>query len=420
MSPSYVAILFLGGILPLAAIGYLLGRRKPLSAVAAGHDFHSTPDYYGWYAVIWMFLPALLASILGAVLDITGVMDVPTTLIVAAWIALPAIALLPVVRSIGPYVRARIIVERFIYAVLFGASLISILTTIAITLSVLFEAFRFFTHEDVSIWQFLTGTQWNPQTAFVSFRGEEDVAKPKFGSLPLFAGTFLITLIAMLVAVPVGVLSAVYMSEYAPRPIRKAAKPMLEVLAGIPTVVYGFFAAITLNPFVVQAIDFLNAYTPLNLDVTYENALGPGIIMGVMIVPFMSSLSDDVISAVPQDLRRGALAVGATRSEVVKQVVLPAALPGIISAFLISVSRAVGETMIVVMAASYQANLTGNPLERVTTVTVQIVAGLTGDQAYDNPQTLSAFGLGLTLLLVTLILNVISAIVIRKFHRRYE
>ena len=415
MTPGNLFIMAILTVLPLAVLGYLLGRRKPLAAVAQGNDFHSTPDYYGWYAVIWMFAPALALSVIAAVLDIAGLIDVPLRLVVVGWVALPALALLPVLSTIGPKLRARNIVERVIYLVLFAASLLSILTTIAIMLSVLFEAIRFFNHPQVSPWQFFTGTEWNPQAAFVeSYRGGEQAPPVKVGALPLFAGTFMITCIAMLVAVPIGVLAAVFMSEYAPRPVRKITKPMLEVLAGIPTVVYGFFALITVSPFIVWAC------AQVGLEAKSENALAPGIIMGVMIIPFMSSLSDDVISAVPQDLRRGALAVGATRSEVIKQVVLPAAMPGIISAFLLSVSRAVGETMIVVMAASLATNMTANPLERMTTVTVQIVTALTGDQAYDNPQTLSAFGLGLTLLVVTLLLNVVSAIVIRKFHQRYE
>jgi phosphate transport system permease protein len=414
---GYWLLLLLGGMLALAAVGFLLGRRRPMAAVEAGHPFHSSPDYYGWYAVIWMFAPALAASVVAAGLSLLG-LDMPPLLVAGAWLALPALALWPVLKTIHPDRRARNVVERLIYAILFFASLISILVIVAITLSVLFEALRFFKHEDVGLLEFFTGTSWNPQTSFVGFRGEgaeeSSKADPAFGSLPLFAGTFTITLIAMLVAVPVGVLSAVYMSEYAPRGIRKTTKPMLEILAGIPTVVYGFFAAITVSPFIVQAAGWLG------LEASYQNALSPGLIMGVMIIPFMSSLTDDVISAVPQGLRRGALALGATDAEVSKTVVLPAALPGIMSAFLLAVSRAVGETMIVVMAAGMSANLTANPLEEVTTVTVQIVAVLVGDQAFDSPQTLSAFGLGLTLLVLTLLFNVVSAVVIRKFRQRYE
>jgi phosphate transport system permease protein len=413
VSSGLIFILFLAGVMPLAALGFFLGRRKPLAAASA-EAYHSSPDYYGWYAVVGMFAPALLVSLAALGVHAAGWYRVPGEMLLAAWIALPALVLWPVVRTVSPRLRARNIVERVIYGVLISASLVSILTTIAITLSVLFEAIRFFEHPGVDITEFLFGTQWNPQTSFVGFRGDKDVADPEFGALPLFSGTFLITLIAMLTAVPIGVFSAVYMAEYAPRPVRKVAKPLLEVLAGIPTVVYGFFAAITVSPFIVHAVAWLG------LDASYQNALSPGIIMGVMIIPFMSSLSDDVINAVPQSLRQGALALGATEAEVAKGVVLPAALPGIISAFLISVSRAIGETMIVVMAAGQGANLTANPLESVTTVTVQIVAMLTGDQEFNHPMTLSAFGLGFTLLVVTLILNVVSSVVIRKFHRKYE
>ncbi len=224
----------------------------------------------------------------------------------------------------------------------------------------------------------------------------------------------MITGIAMAVAVPIGLLSAIYMSEYASRPVRAAAKPALEILAGIPTVVYGFFAAITVAPLVVEAA------SRLGLDASYNSALAAGLVMGVMIIPFISSLSDDVISAVPQTLREGSYALGATRSETVKHVLLPAALPGVVSAFLLGISRALGETMIVVMAAGLRPNLAWNPLEDMTTVTVRIVDALTGDQAFDSPETLSAFALGLVLFVATLLLNLISTIMVRRFRQRYE
>jgi len=416
VSSGLLFILFLAGVLPLVWLGFALGRRKPLAAVRQDGFYHSSPDYYGWYTVLWMFTPALLVSLAALLIYIGGWYPISWWMMLGAWIALPALALLPVLWTIHPHRRARNVVERFIYGVLIAASLVSILTTIGITVSVLFEALRFFQHPAVDIWQFFFGTEWAPGSSFVRSAGRsgEQTADPAFGAVPLFAGTFMISAIAMLTAVPIGVMSAVYMSEYAPRKIRKLAKPMLEVLAGIPTVVYGFFAAITVAPFVVQLA------AVLGVEASYQNALAPGLIMGVMIIPFMSSLSDDVISAVPHDLRRGAFALGATDAEVAKWVVLPAAFPGIVSAFLIAVSRAVGETMIVVMAAGMSANLTANPLESVTTVTVQIVGMLTGDQRFNHPMTLSAFGLGFTLLVITLILNVISSIVIRKFHRRYE
>lgn len=438
MSAGTVLILALLGIVPIAALGFFLGRRKPMAALADGQEFHSSPDYYGWYAVVWMFAPALAISFLILALQSMGVLEAvigierPGVLVLGAWIALPALLAWPIVRTIRPELRARIIVERVVYGILVLASLVSILTTIAITLSVLFEAIQFFTHPDVDALEFFTSTRWAPGSGWSA--GGAASGSGQFGALPLFTGTFIITLIAMLVAAPVGVLAAVYMSEFAPRRIRRIAKPLLEVLAGIPTVVYGFFAAITVTPALVWLADGVDAYVlmPLNqalgvtgdqmwlLEATHSNGLSPGLIMGVMIIPFMSSLSDDVISAVPHDLRKGAHALGATDAEVVKRVVLPAATPGIVSAFLLSVSRAIGETMIVTMAASVQANQTFNPLDNMTTVTVQIVYLLTGDQKFDSAMTLAAFGLGLTLLVLTLILNVVASIVIRKFHQQYE
>jgi phosphate transport system permease protein len=230
----------------------------------------------------------------------------------------------------------------------------------------------------------------------------------------LLAGTLLISTIALLVAVPLGLMSAIYLSEYASRPVRNIVKPALEILAGIPTVVYGFFAALTVAPFIR---DF---GTGLGLSVASESALAAGVVMGIMIIPFMSSLSDDVINAVPQSLRDGSYGMGATQSETIKQVVIPAALPGIVGAFLLAASRAIGETMIVVMAAGMSANLTINPLEAVTTVTVQIVALLTGDQEFDSTKTLAAFALGLTLFLMTLVLNVIALHIVRKYREQYD
>jgi phosphate transport system permease protein len=218
----------------------------------------------------------------------------------------------------------------------------------------------------------------------------------------------------MLIAVPVGLMSAVYMAEYAPRAARDVLKPTLEILAGIPTVVYGFFAALTIAPFIREA------GTSLGLDVASESALAAGLVMGIMIIPFVSSLSDDIINAVPQSLRDGSYAIGATRSETIRQVVLPAALPGIVGGVLLAVSRAIGETMIVVMAAGLAANLTLNPLDAVTTVTVQIVTLLVGDQEFDSAKTLAAFALGLTLFCVTLALNVVALHIVRKYREKYD
>jgi phosphate transport system permease protein len=305
-------------------------------------------------------------------------------------------------------------VENAIRWLLFLASAVSIMTTLGIVFSILFEAIQFF--KLVGIWEFITGTKWAPDAAFLSGAGRagEAAADPKFGAVPIFAGTFMITGIAMLVAVPIGLFSAIFMSEYASRRVRGLAKPVLEILAGIPTVVYGFFAAITVSPLVVAAAK------QIGLEADYTNALTPGLVMGVMIIPFISSLSDDIINSIPQSMREGSYALGTTQSETIKHVLLPAALPGIVSAFLLGVSRALGETMIVVMAAGLRPNLTWNPLEGMTTVTVRIVDALTGDLAFDSAETLSAFGLGLALFVVTLILNVISTVVIRKFKQQYE
>jgi len=305
--------------------------------------------------------------------------------------------------------HARKRVEGVVKIFLLLCSAVAIVTTVGIVLSVLFEALRFF--EAVSIFDFIFGTTWSPQTAI---REDQVGSSGSFGAVPLFAGTLLISLIAMLIAVPVGLMAAIYLSEYASPNFRASAKPALEILAGIPTVVYGFFAALTVAPFIRDLGE------SIGLTVASESALAAGIVMGVMIIPFVSSLSDDVINAVPQAMRDGSLALGATQSETVKQVIIPAALPGIVGGVLLATSRAIGETMIVVMAAGLSARLTANPLEAVTTVTVQIVTLLTGDQEFDSPKTLAAFALGLMLFVVTLLLNVLALHIVRKYREQYE
>lgn len=300
-------------------------------------------------------------------------------------------------------------VERVIKTFLVACACLAIFTTIGIVLSVLFESIRFF--QVVPITDFLFGLQWSPQMAI---REDQVGSSGAFGAVPLFAGTFLITVIAMLVAVPLGLMSAIYLSEYASHKIRAFAKPTLEILAGIPTVVYGFFAALTVAPLIRDNLEVFG------LSVSSESALAAGAVMGVMILPFVSSLSDDVINAVPQSLRDGSYGLGATSSETIRRVILPAALPGIVGSILLAVSRAIGETMIVVMAAGLSANLTANPFESVTTVTVQIVTLLIGDQEFDSPKTLAAFALGLTLFAVTLMLNVIALHVVRKYKEQYD
>jgi phosphate transport system permease protein len=321
-----------------------------------------------------------------------------------------AVGTVLVVRSrITPELRARNRVEMVAEWLLLGCSTIAVFTTIGIVASVAFEAFRFFQH--ISPIDFLFGTSWSPQMAI---RADQVGSSGSFGAVPLFAGTALISLIAMLIAVPIGLYSAIYLAEYAHPKFRTWAKPLLEVLAGVPTVVYGFFAALTIGP-------ALRGWGgAVGLDVASESALAAGLVMGIMIIPFVSSLADDMITAVPQSLRDGAYALGATRSETIKQVVLRAALPGIVGGVLLAVSRAIGETMIVVMAAGLAANLTANPLEAVTTVTVQIVTLLVGDQEFDSPKTLAAFALGLVLFLVTLALNVLALHIVRKYREQYE
>ena len=300
-------------------------------------------------------------------------------------------------------------IEKVIKVFLMLCSGVAIVTTIGIVFSVLFEAIRFF--EAVSVLDFIFGTSWSPQT---SIRVDQVGSSGSFGAIPLFLGTMLISAIALIIAVPVGLMTAIYLSEYASARFRASAKPALEILAGIPTVVYGFFAALTVAPFIRDIGE------SVGLSVASESALAAGIVMGVMIIPFVSSLSDDVICAVPQALRDGSLGLGATRSETIKLVVIPAALPGIVGSVLLAASRAIGETMIVVMAAGLAANLTVNPLEAVTTVTVQIVTLLTGDQEFDSPKTQAAFALGLMLFISTLILNVIALHVVRKYREHYE
>ena len=455
-SPTLLAVL--AGMTLLA---YVLGRLR--SVARAGTRFHSLPGYYGSYVAIWCALPALvlycvwqlaepgfirtqvLAALpaetlalpeaeLGLVYNdirnlvegniVSGQPDEAVLAAAARYSALERISNLGLalvvlllgmttlgwaLRRVGPELRARNKVERTIEVLLMAASTVAIFTTIGIFLSVLFEALRFF--QQVSPLDFLFGLSWSPQTAI---RPDQVGSSGAFGVVPLFAGTLLISGIAMMVAVPVGLMSAIYLSEYAGSRVRSAAKPMLEVLAGIPTVVYGYFAALTVGPLLRRFGE------GLGLQVSSESALGAGLVMGIMIIPFVSSLSDDVINAVPQELRDGSFGLGATHSETIRQVVLPAALPGIVGGILLAASRAIGETMIVVMAAGLAANLTANPLEAVTTVTVQIVTLLIGDQEFDSAKTLAAFALGLLLFLTTLVLNIIALRVVRRYREQYE
>ena len=312
---------------------------------------------------------------------------------------------------LAPQFRARNRVERVVMGVLILASLIAVLTTFGIVFSLLFESLRFF--KMVSPVEFLFGMQWSPQTAI---RADQAGSSGAFGSVPLFWGTIFIgAIIAMAVAIPLGLMSAIWLTQYAPPKLRSILKPVLEILAGVPTVVYGFFAALTVAP---ALRDF--AFAAGIPGASSESALAAGLVMGVMIIPFVSSMADDSMAAVPQAMRDGSLAMGATPSETIKRVLVPAALPGIVGGVLLAVSRAIGETMIVVMAAGLAANMTANPFASVTTVTTQIVTLLTGDQEFDSSKTLSAFALGLVLFVVTLILNIVALRVVKKYREAYE
>ncbi len=318
-------------------------------------------------------------------------------------------------RRVGSEFRARNRFERVVRVVLIACASVAVLTTIGIVLSVVFETYRFFFDPTLkgrpTVAEFLFGTEWNPQAALRADQGEIRTA---FGFVPLLTGTLLITAIAIAVAGPLGLFSAIYLSEYAGPKVRAVAKPLLELLAGIPTVVLGFFAALTVAPLVRGLGE------SLGLDVASESALAAGLVMGMMIIPFISSLSDDVMNAVPQSLRDAAYGLGSTQAETIRLVVLPAALPGIVSAFMLAISRAIGETMIVVMAAGLAANLTANPFDAVTTITVQIKTILVGDQEFDSAKTLAAFALGFVLFFITLMLNFIALRVVQKYREQYD
>lgn len=449
-------------LLLLTSIGYRLGRGKALATTNGNPRLlHSLPRYHGYYVALWCGLPALLVigtwlavepslvrhlvvSALPPDLQALGEermnllynevrnvakfgMQASSPIVQQAAqhygelraTLFAAIATLALALATGGLafarhrihsdMRARNRVEQVVRVFLVACSTAAIFTTVGIVLSLLFESLRFF--HFVPVTEFLFGTSWSPQMAI---REDQVGSSGAFGAVPLFAGTALISLIAMVVAVPLGLLSAIYMAEYAHPKFRAVAKPLLEILAGIPTVVYGFFAALSVAPLV------RDMGASLGLSIASESALVAGVVMGIMIIPFVSSLSDDIITAVPQSLREGAYGLGATKSETVKQVILPAALPGIVGGVLLAVSRAIGETMIVVMAAGLSANLSANPFEAVTTVTVQIVTLLVGDQEFDSPKTLAAFALGLVLFFVTLGLNIVALHVVRKYREQYD
>ena len=414
MSNQTLYLIFFGGLVPLMFIGYIIGKARAVTIRSKGIKMHSQPDQYGWFVALYTGLPIITIGFVGVFLYLFGIHAIPPFMLVAGALSAGAIALWLFFRRVDAKTRARDSVENFIKGMLLFASLISVMTTFGILLSIIFEALHFFQTQSVSY--FLFGLEWSPDTAFLEGAGRADAAsaQAKFGAVPIFAGTFYITIMAMILAVPVGLMSAIFMSEYATPKLRAQVKPFLEILAGIPTVVYGFFAALTIAPAIVKF------FALFGIEAQYQNALSCGIIMGVMIIPFISSLSDDVISSVPQNMRNGAYALGMNKAETIRFVVLPSAMPGIIASILLAVSRALGETMIVVMAAGLRPNLTWNPLEDMTTVTVKIVESLTGDQEFNNPLTLSAFALGFVLFVVTLIINIISVSTIRSFHRKYK
>jgi phosphate transport system permease protein len=451
-------------VLLIAAAAGFFARRRAKALRAGGSRLNSLPNYHGFYVALWTTLPALLLLAIWnpmqtglverAVLsspagenlpdvDITREMILAEAREIAAGereagfnpesselapvyaeatsrystvggaVAL-VFALLGAflsMRRIGVDFRARTGVERWVMGLLIAASLIATLTTLGIVLSLLFESLLFF--QKVPLTEFLFGTTWSPQTAI---RADQAGSSGAFGSIPLFWGTaFIGAIIAMIVAIPLGLMSAIFLTQYAPAKLRSWLKPILEILAGVPTVVYGYFAALTVAPVIRDfgiAIGVSSASS--------ESALAAGLVMGIMIIPFVSSMADDSIAAVPQAMRDGSLALGATKSETIKKVVLPAALPGVVGGVLLAVSRAIGETMIVVMAAGLAANMTINPFESVTTVTTQIVQLLTGDQEFDSAKTLAAFSLGLLLFLITLVLNLIALRVVRKYREAYE
>jgi phosphate transport system permease protein len=462
MAPAPLLVVLIG----LTLLAYAVGKQRALAVVGGPRgirNLHSLPSYYGALTALWCAVPALVVLGLWLALqdhiiialvtshmpaDVQNLPDAQLGLILndvrnvvvgnvpldaarpeiraaaleyldlrhasrlamtGLVVALGLIAIVLVRGKIAAAFRARNAVEQIVEWALIGCSLIAVLTTIGIIASVAIEAMRFF--GKVPWYEFLFGLHWSPQTAI---RADQVGSSGAFGAVPLFWGTILISGIAMAIAVPVGLFSAIYLAEYAHRRFRAWTKPFLEVLAGIPTVVYGFFAALTVGP-------ALRSWgEAMGLQVASESALAAGLVMGIMIVPFVSSLADDMITAVPQSLRDGAYALGATKSETIKQVVIRAALPGIVGGVLLAISRAIGETMIVVMAAGLAANLTANPFEAVTTVTVQIVTLLVGDQEFDSPKTLAAFALGLVLFLVTLGLNVLALHIVRKYREQYE
>ncbi|MCZ4389752.1 phosphate ABC transporter permease subunit PstC [Vibrio alginolyticus] len=451
-------------LLAVMTLAYQLGltRSKKVASTNTGTQrLHSRPVYHGMLTLLWSVLPAFLIWIVWslsspvliqqmvidslpadlqptaaesaqvlmnklhniasgfAVLDSFSPQEITAAdyfkqlqqrsdlLLTGLMATVAAAGLVFSTRQIRPDLRARNTVERALHILLILCSGVAILTTVGIVLSMVGEALRFFSF--VSPSEFFFGTTWNPRFSTVGTENQTG-----FGMLPLLAGTFLIALIALIVSIPIGLMCAIYLAEYAPSRVRSIAKPIIEVLAGIPTIVYGFFALITVGPFLSELGQWAN------IDIRATSALTAGIVMGLMVIPFISSLSDDILTQVPKTLRDGSLGLGATKSETIRKVVLPAALPGVTGAVLLAASRAIGETMIVVLAAGNSPVLTANPFEAVSTMTVTIVNQLTGDTDFASPQSLVAFALGLTLFVITLCLNVIALAIVRKYREQYE
>jgi len=448
-------------LLLLLGFAYQAGWSRSRQLVPAAGRLHSKPNYHGSLVAIWALLPALLVIALWSLLGETasrafvvsqlppevqaltgreldtvlarirqiasgfGVIGDATPYELAAGQALRdfqgyafalaaaaaagcgALGLFVARRRITARLRARNEVETVVRVLLIGCSVVAILTTVGIVASLLAEAIRFFTF--VSPIDFFFGTVWNP-----GFSTTGHGPAGEYGLLPLLWGTIMVAAIAMFVALPIGLMTAIYLSQYASPRTRSTVKPIVEVLAGIPTIVYGFFALVTVGPFLASVGQ------SLGLQIRATSALTAGIVMGIMIIPFISSLSDDIIRQVPRAMRDGSLGLGATQSETIRRVILPAALPGIVGAFLLAVSRAIGETMIVVLAAGNSPYLRLNPGESVSTVTVTIVNQLTGDTDFASPQSLVAFALGLTLFAMTLALNVVALYIVRRYREQYE
>ncbi|WP_268821602.1 phosphate ABC transporter permease subunit PstC [Octadecabacter dasysiphoniae] len=394
----------------LSVLGYVVARKRALSV--AGGDIRtltSLPHQHGLNTALSTLLPPLAVMMVWAIgariaarSDVALVPENPTMV----YIILIGLAVTGFVLSllrISTSFRARTASEGWIMGLLIFASTIAVLTTVGIVLSMVSETLNFFGQYDFR--DFFFSTTWSP-----NFRGDSDL-----GIIPLIWGTLYISFIALVFAVPVGLFAAVYLSEYAGPRLRSVAKPLIEILAGIPTIVYGLFALVTVGP-------LLRDYfaEPMGLGQSASSVMTAGLVMGIMLIPFVSSLSDDIINAVPQAMRDGSLGLGATKSETIRKVVVPAALPGIVGAVLLAASRAIGETMIVVLGAGAAARLSLNPFEAMTTVTVKIVSQLTGDTDFGSPETLVAFALGLTLFVITLGLNVMALFIVRRYREQYE